>query len=32
MLELGGAHEWRPPILETVATDGTGVAELWTRS
>ena len=22
MLELGGAHEWRPPILETVATDG----------
>jgi len=29
MLELGGAHEWRPPILETVATDGTGVAELW---
>ena len=29
MLELGGSHEWRPPILETVATDGTGVAELW---
>jgi LAO/AO transport system kinase len=29
MLELGGAHDWRPPILETTATDGTGVAELW---
>jgi LAO/AO transport system kinase len=29
MLELGGDHRWRPPILETVATDGTGVAELW---
>ncbi len=29
MLDLGGAHEWRPPILETVATEGTGVVELW---
>jgi LAO/AO transport system kinase len=29
MLELGGAHDWRPPILETVATDDTGVPELW---
>ncbi|HEY5262922.1 MAG TPA: methylmalonyl Co-A mutase-associated GTPase MeaB [Acidimicrobiales bacterium] len=29
MLELGGSHDWRPPILETTATDGTGVAELW---
>jgi LAO/AO transport system kinase len=29
MLELGGALDWRPPILETVATDATGVAELW---
>jgi LAO/AO transport system kinase len=29
MLELGGTHDWRPPILETVATDGTGIAELW---
>lgn len=28
MLDLG-AHEWRPKILETVATDGIGVAELW---
>ena len=23
---------WRPPIVETVATDGDGVDELWTRS
>jgi LAO/AO transport system kinase len=29
MLDLGGAHEWRPPILETVATDGAGITELW---
>jgi LAO/AO transport system kinase len=29
MLELGGAQDWRPPILETVATDGAGVGELW---
>jgi len=29
MLDLGGVHEWRPPILETVATEGTGTAELW---
>ena len=29
MLDLGTVHEWRPPILETVATDGAGVAELW---
>ena len=29
MLDLGGTHEWRPPILETVATDGKGIAELW---
>jgi LAO/AO transport system kinase len=29
MLDLGGAHEWRPPVLETVATEGTGAAELW---
>ena len=29
MLDLGGDHEWRPPILETVATDGTGIGELW---
>lgn len=29
MLDLGGMHEWRPPILETVATESAGVAELW---
>jgi GTPase len=29
MLDLGGEHEWRPLILETVATNGAGVAELW---
>jgi LAO/AO transport system kinase len=29
MLDLGGEHEWRPTILETVATDGSGVKELW---
>ncbi len=29
MLDLGGTHDWRPPILETVATDGAGVAALW---
>ena len=29
MLDLGGDHAWRPPILETVATDGTGILELW---
>jgi LAO/AO transport system kinase len=29
MLDLGGDHEWRPPILETVATDGAGIEELW---
>jgi LAO/AO transport system kinase len=29
MLDLGGAHDWRPPILETVATETKGVAELW---
>jgi LAO/AO transport system kinase len=31
MLELSDlAHEaWRPPILATIANDGTGVAEMW---
>jgi LAO/AO transport system kinase len=24
-----GENEWRPPVLKTVATDGTGIAELW---
>jgi LAO/AO transport system kinase len=29
MLDLGGEHEWRPLILETVATTNVGVDELW---
>ena len=29
MVAMGPARSWRPPILETVATDGTGVAGLW---
>ena len=29
MLELAGERDWRPPIVETVATDGHGVDELW---
>ena len=33
MLDLSEipSGEWRPPIVSTVATDGTGVAELWVR-
>ncbi len=35
MLTLGGAEErrrrWKPPVLQTVATAGTGIAELWDR-
>jgi LAO/AO transport system kinase len=27
-LQTFGANEWRPPILKTIATNGTGVAEL----
>lgn len=29
MLELGPAMSWEPPVLETVATTGVGVDELW---
>lgn len=37
MLDLSGAYHpssddipvWRPPVLSTVATDGSGVADLW---
>jgi LAO/AO transport system kinase len=29
MLELAGERDWRPPIVETVATDGRGVGDLW---
>jgi LAO/AO transport system kinase len=28
-LQTFAPGEWRPPILQTVATSGTGVAELW---
>ena len=29
MIDLGAHRPWRPPVLETVATAGTGVDELW---
>lgn len=29
MLDIGPETEWRPPVIQTVATDGTGVEELW---
>jgi len=29
MLDLSKAADWRPPIVETVATEGKGVDELW---
>ena len=29
MLSLGASTEWVPPIVETVATTGEGVVELW---
>ncbi len=29
MLDLGEREGWRPPIVETVATTGTGVDEVW---
>jgi LAO/AO transport system kinase len=29
MLELAAGREWRPPIIETVATTGAGLDELW---
>jgi LAO/AO transport system kinase len=29
MLELGAETQWRPVIVETVATEGRGVDELW---
>ena len=28
MLALGGARPWKPPIVKSVATDGTGVADI----
>lgn len=29
MLDVGPSTEWRPPVLQTVATDGSGVPDLW---
>ncbi|HZR12898.1 MAG TPA: methylmalonyl Co-A mutase-associated GTPase MeaB [Acidimicrobiia bacterium] len=29
MLDMSAEQEWRPPVLETVATDGSGIEELW---
>ncbi len=29
MLDMSDLGEWRPPILAAVATEGTGVAEVW---
>lgn len=29
MLEIGPVLEWQPPIVRTIATDGTGVEDLW---
>jgi GTPase len=29
MLELAGERDWRPPIVETIATDSRGIDDLW---
>jgi LAO/AO transport system kinase len=29
MLDLSAAQEWRPPVLQTTASDGEGMEELW---
>lgn len=29
MLGMGATNNWSPPVVKTVATDGTGLAELW---
>lgn len=29
MVAMGPKRAWRPPVVETVATDGTGLGELW---
>jgi LAO/AO transport system kinase len=29
MLDMTVGHDWRPPVVDTVATDGVGVDELW---
>jgi LAO/AO transport system kinase len=30
MLDLTEVRAWRPPVVDTIATDGTGVSDLWT--
>lgn len=29
MLDVGPATEWRPPVIKTIATEGTGIGDLW---
>ena len=29
MLDMSADRDWRPPVLDTVATDATGIDELW---
>jgi LAO/AO transport system kinase len=29
MLDMTAGQDWRPPVVDTVATDGTGIDELW---
>ncbi len=29
MLDLSNTESWRPPIIETIAHDGTGLEEMW---
>lgn len=29
MLQMGDVSDWTPPVVETVATEGRGAAELW---
>lgn len=29
MIDFGPKREWRPPVIETIATQGKGIAELW---
>jgi len=29
MLAMSGAHDWTPPVVETVATEGRGLDDLW---
>jgi LAO/AO transport system kinase len=31
MLDLGSEREWRPPVVQTVATRDEGIEDLWTR-